>query len=296
MQTPPDPRLKSPPPVKVGCAIGFIGLGALAIGMLVRLISGHPSTATKILVGGGVVLALLALFGVAIYTTFRSAAQSRRISGRWPIGDQPTAIAAVRDIEAVANPTRGTHPKFPRGLVINAVIALPTGPSVEQLRPTTAGYAVTKSNLWTRNNQLKAPSWGYVWIDLPQALPTLVLSANLPGASPVSSDVDIENEDFNRRFRVADAMPGAPSSGIDHAQFARYATAILHPRAVEALMATPNTWMIAIRGHRIGAQVSPLFAGEDIERLAYSLSVVTSLIPHFVWDRYGRRTAYPPHR
>ncbi|PRZ43523.1 hypothetical protein CLV47_102211 [Antricoccus suffuscus] len=296
MQSPPDPRLKRPPLVNVGCALGVIGLGALAIGMLVRLISGHPSTATKILAGGGVVLALLALFGIATYTTFRSAAQSRRISGRWPIGDAPAAIAAVRDIESVSNPARGKHPEFPRGLVVNAVIALPTGPPGGQLQLTSAGYAVTKSNLWTRNSRLKAPSWGYVWINLPQALPTLVLSANLPGASPVSSDVDIESGDFNRRFRVTDSMPGAPSTGIDHAQFARYATAILHPRAVEAVMATPNTWMIAIHGHRIGAQVSPLFAGEDIERLAYSLGAVASLIPRFVWDSNGRRSPYPPHR
>ncbi len=297
MQTPPDPRLKPSPLVKAGCAVGLLGVGALASGLIIRLISGHPSTASEVLGGGGVVLALLALFGVAIYTTLRSAAQSRRVRGRWPTADEPTAVGAVRDIETVADPARGAHPRFPRGLVISALITLTAGQTKEPARSTRAGYAVTKSHLWARDNALKTPSWGYVWVDLPHSLPTLVLSGHLPGSSTVSSDVDIESGAFNRRFRVADKMPGTPSTGVDHAQFARYATAILHPRAVDALMSTPNTWMIAIHARRIGARVSPLCTGDDIERLAGALGVVASLVPRFVWDSYGgQSSSYRPRR
>ena len=293
MQTSPDPRLKPPPFVKAGCAIGLIGLGAVAVGMIVRLISGHHSLVTKILAGGGVVLALLALFGVAIYTTVRSAAQSRKVRGRWPAGDESIAIAAVREIETVSHPARGTHPKFPRGLVVNAVLTLPSTTAAGPTQPTHAGYAVTKSNLAARNNVLQTPSWGYVWIDFPRSLPTLVLSGDVPGSSPVSSDVDIESGAFNRRFNVNDRMPGAASTGTDHAQFARYATAILHPRAVEALMSTPTTWIITIHGRKLGAQISPIYAGEDIERLARGLSAFAALIPQFVWEGYGGQSSYP---
>lgn len=296
MQKPPDPRLKTPPLAKAGCALGIVGLAALVLGMLIRLISGHPNAATKILAGGGVVLALLALFGVALYSTLKSAAQTRAVRGRWPDGDEGAAIGAVREIQAMSKPELGMHPKFPRGLLINAVIAAPAGPAGESAARSRAAYAVTKSNLWVRDKRLRGPSWGYVWVDLPQSLPTLVLSSDVPGRSSVTSDVDIESGAFNRRFNVNDKMPGASSTGVDHAQFARYATAILHPRAVEALMSTPHTWMIAIHARKIGAQVSPLFPAADIERLAATLAAVAALVPQFVWDGYAGQSSYSPRR
>jgi hypothetical protein len=107
--------------------------------------------------------------------------------------------------------------------------------------------------------------------------PESIVGEHAPGL--LREDIDIESEDFNRRFRV-------------HAADRKYASDVLTPRAVDALLSVePFAWRI-IAGDLL-AWSSPTDGATLLARLRV-LSTVAQSIPAFVWRNVGQEPPRPP--
>lgn len=121
-------------------------------------------------------------------------------------------------------------------------------------------------------------------LSLPAYLPTLQVTGesllHRAGQLLGFDDIELESDEFNRRFNV---------SAADR----KFATDVLTPRTMQALLAAPTTsWRI--EGPRIVAWDSGRL--EPLGLLA-RLSVLTTVIagvPSFVWRDYGASPVVPP--
>jgi hypothetical protein len=86
-------------------------------------------------------------------------------------------------------------------------------------------------------------------------------------------DIDLESEDFNRKFRV-------------HANDRKFASDVLTPRTMQALLARPETsWRISgtdILGWSDG-RMTPLLVTTSVS----TLELVLDGIPSFVWKDHS---------
>lgn len=123
-------------------------------------------------------------------------------------------------------------------------------------------------------------------IQLPAALPPIRLGPEsrfgqlFPGLAPL--DVDIENDTFNRAYRVS-----AP--GDLHAR--RFAVALLNPRGVASLLrVAPFAWRI--RGSEVVCWWPVCGPGETMARLD-AIGGLLAAIPPFLWADFGGRAEWP---
>ncbi|NIK61901.1 DUF3137 domain-containing protein [Kribbella shirazensis] len=119
-----------------------------------------------------------------------------------------------------------------------------------------------------------------VAIELPVRLPELAIGpASVVGdgavVEPGTSRVEVESEDFNRRFRVV---------GADD----RYALAMLHPRMMEWLLARPPV-NLRVSGNLVVAFAAKPWTVPQALAALPVLSGVVDLIPPFVLADYGRQ-------
>lgn len=127
-----------------------------------------------------------------------------------------------------------------------------------------------------------------VLVALDAPLPDLTVSVPFEftqtGVSPRRLDIDVEDDEFNRRFRVA-SYDGSPAAR-------KYAVDLLNPRAIEWLLsAEPFEWSIhgdQVVAYRIG-ELDPV----DLERLVLPvvrvLAGVTDNVPAFLYRQYADR-------
>lgn len=87
-------------------------------------------------------------------------------------------------------------------------------------------------------------------------------------------DIDLENEAFNRRYRVRTFHP-------------KYAHDLLVPRTIEALLSIePFSWRI--EGRDIVAWGPPSTDPEVVLARLDVLAAIAANIPQFVWEDIGR--------
>ena len=86
-------------------------------------------------------------------------------------------------------------------------------------------------------------------------------------------DIELESEDFNRRFRVRCPDP-------------KFATDVLSPRTMEMLLASGKVKFRFV-GSDVVAYESGCLEGPELDRTAHVLSAVIDGIPSFVWRDYG---------
>lgn len=123
-------------------------------------------------------------------------------------------------------------------------------------------------------------------IRLPAALPPIRLGPEsrfgqlFPGLAPL--DVDIENDTFNRAYRVS-----APTDTLSR----RFAVALLNPRGVESLLRVePFAWRI--RGSEVVAWWPVSAPAETMARVDALCGLVGS-IPQFLWTDFGGHDRWP---
>ena len=115
-----------------------------------------------------------------------------------------------------------------------------------------------------------------------EVLPENVLT-RAAGAVGVSSDLDLESEDFNRRYRV-------------RARNAKLASDVLPPRTMEYLVALPADAVTAFRlqGMHLIAWRDGRLEPADVVRTCAILDRVVDGIPSFVWRDAGLPGGYDP--
>lgn len=92
------------------------------------------------------------------------------------------------------------------------------------------------------------------------------------------SDLDLESEAFNRRFRLTAEDP-------------RTATAVLTPRTMERLLAAPGDLAYRVEGADLLCWTDGSALPEDVGVRADVLADVLDLVPAFVWADHGARPA-----
>lgn len=123
-------------------------------------------------------------------------------------------------------------------------------------------------------------------IRLPAALPPIRLGPEsrfgqlFPGLTPL--DVDIENDAFNRAYRVS-----APTDTASR----RFAVALLNPRGVQSLLrVTPFAWRIG--GNEVVCWWPVCGPAETMSRIDAMCGLIAA-IPPFVWADYGGHGQWP---
>lgn len=116
--------------------------------------------------------------------------------------------------------------------------------------------------------------YGVCALQLPSYLPTLELTpesmlTRFAGALGLG-DVELESEDFNRRFRVTASDP-------------KFAYDVLHPRAMEALLARPAA-SLRIAGADAVCWDDGRHSVEELDVRLSTLHGLVSGIPSFVWN------------
>ncbi len=123
-----------------------------------------------------------------------------------------------------------------------------------------------------------------VALALPTVLPTLQVTPEgflqrAVSAVGLGSDIDLESEDFNRRFTV-------------HARQPKFASDVLTPRTMQALLACPPTaWRIEM-SDLVSWAGGTMSAVDVLARLS-TLHHVVDGIPSFVWHDNGYDPAPP---
>ena len=120
--------------------------------------------------------------------------------------------------------------------------------------------------------------FGVLSIPLPTALPPLQVTPEdaierAAHAMGIGGGIDLESEDFNRRFTV-------------HAHDPKFASDVLTPRTMEALLAAPPlAWRIEMAD--LVAWWDGALKPVELLASAATLRQVVSLIPSFVWHDNG---------
>lgn len=227
---------------------------------------------------------LIAVLGVSLPTLLiaglgkgkKIAAMAKRAG--WLPAPDSDAIAVIRTITALSNEVVSSDPAFPGPLLANGVLDRPNGPVRVAIPPN-----------FRTGKEYSQLGWAHLWLRLPDRLPPFVLIADLPGVRALATDIDIESEQFNRRYRV---FRRKAAEIIDHAtlsdaDFRRYAVGLLHPRAVEVLLG-PRIGRLnfGIRGNLLFATTATQRA--VIEQTADTLLAFAALIPRTTYDAFGR--------
>ena len=127
--------------------------------------------------------------------------------------------------------------------------------------------------------------FGICAVPLPVPLGTVEVApenvlTRMAGAVGVLSDIDLESEDFNRRFRV-------------RAGDRKLACDVLTPRTMEYLLSgAPEAWRME-GGHVVSWHPGRLDAAEVVRTCAV-LDRVLDGIPSFVWRDAGLASGYDP--
>jgi hypothetical protein len=135
------------------------------------------------------------------------------------------------------------------------------------------------------NRQRQTHHFDVVALALPTVLPTLQVTPEgflqrAAAAVGLGSDIDLESEDFNRRFTV-------------HARQPKFASDVLTPRTMQALLADPPTaWRI--EGSDLVSWRSGTMKPVDVLARLATLHHVVDGIPSFVWHDNGYDPAPPP--
>lgn len=126
--------------------------------------------------------------------------------------------------------------------------------------------------------------YAVVVVSMPDYLPTLQVTPEsalhrLGDATGVMNDIELESEDFNRRFRVSAYDP-------------KFASDVLHPRTMEMLVARP-AFAFRLQGTDAIAWTPGALAPLDIIARSATLDAVLDGVPPFVWKDH-REPAPPP--
>ncbi|GAB3298646.1 hypothetical protein EK0264_17130 [Epidermidibacterium keratini] len=161
-----------------------------------------------------------------------------------------------------------------------------------------------------RDRRAFEPAIAVAWLATDVPLPTLMVTPELRGVSTIAgADINIENEEFNRRFRIDSSVPGATRSqasgygarvdsprgdGPAYGDFARYASAMLHPRAAACLTRLPAGRAFVVTGRLVAVSGMPRPDRNEILRIAGVLAEFEDLIPEHVRRRWGGKSDYLP--
>ena len=190
----------------------------------------------------------------------------------------PQTAAAMRAAMGVIAP-RAVTPAFPPPPRLTASIATQYGPANVVICP-----IAIQSTSSTRpfGRQARQPMFTYIWLPLPRPIPPLLIRPQLQQVARRAGDIDIESEQFNRRFRVSPV-----GRVMDQASYERYAYALVNPRSAGVMLTTESAAMIINDG--FACAMSPMFAAE-IEANARAVAGFVAAIPSYVYSDYGRRT------
>jgi uncharacterized protein DUF3137 len=150
----------------------------------------------------------------------------------------------------------------------------------ESGRPFTAfDYSYETESHDTKGRTSKATHRYAVYaVHLPAYLPSLEVSpeavfGHLATAVGLTTDIDLESEDFNRRFRV-------------RAEDRKFATDVLSPRTMQYLLSVPPAaWRV--QGTDIVRWEEGRLDPADVPVSAAILDRVADGIPTFVWKDHG---------
>ena len=271
-----------PPLVGTGCLMILVG-GALLIATLIAEATGAGSGTLRVM--AIVALALIApsagyliWLGLAIRRRAKRGLDSLAFAPEVPVD-----LPMLRRIEASRLPALARWDGFPS--------AIRTSRQIENAG-TPISFAVNLPRLGKqrRTDPIEPPSC-YIWGPLPVSLPRLIIRPDARDAALLGADVDVENEEFNRRFRVDSTMP-LQGGRVEFDLFARYAHAMLHPRAVEILMRLPEGVHLALDGGH-GFAIDRVDSDrERIELIAEVLTGFAALAPQHVVNRWGGQSGY----
>lgn len=226
------------------------------------------------------VLSLPLLFYYAKVVHKGQAARWSRRAGWAARDDHTEATTVVRLAAAALNETAAANPRFPGRLLCDATLVRSPG---------SARIAVPPVFTPARGRHSSMTVYLYVWVRLPRALPGLILTRDLtPGSARHVSDVNIENDRFNRHFRVRQWSPEVTGRWkMPSPTFQRYGSALLTPRIAEELLAVGGRQVaVLIRDDLLMAITVP--RPDFGEQVADALLRIAALIPRFVFDDYGR--------
>ncbi|MFK4087057.1 hypothetical protein ACI2LF_23315 [Kribbella sp. NPDC020789] len=112
-----------------------------------------------------------------------------------------------------------------------------------------------------------------VALNLPSALPPLTVSHDSALKRAFGNDIELESQAFNDAFRVS-----CPDQ--------RFASAVLHPRMMEWMLATPGLeWQVA--GNALVSWGYGGFTAPDVQARLAAMAGVAERIPPFVFRDYG---------
>ncbi|GAB3298637.1 hypothetical protein EK0264_17120 [Epidermidibacterium keratini] len=297
MNQPPTPTEPSKPnasprlvrSAKLGCGAMVLGIVIAVVAWIFQASSGQKTTTTEgiglagiALAAGGLIVA--ALMGVII--------RRRGLRGFAAFDNEfqsiPPDIPAARAI-LMAWLGPATLAPYPSRVV--ASLRIPA-----RGRDTSLLVNVPKIAYTTRDNRNVEPTVAVSWLVTDTPLPRLLVTPDIRGQSAIrGADADIEHEEFNRRFRVDWSRPGATvTQGPAYADFARYASAMLHPRAAACLTKLPAGRTFVVTDRLIGVVGIVLPDRDVLVRCADVLVEFASLIPPHVKRRWGGNTDYRP--
>ena len=214
--------------VGIGCTTFILGGALFAVAAIIARGRPEPYTTTLGTIGAiAVGVGLAVTIGTGAFMNRRSRRAMRGLAIGRPIDPD---IETIRRIESARLPATAEWSKFPTGLQVtreidNGGTPIRFAANVPSLRPR------------EKNKPMEIAS-SYIWFPIPVHLPRIIVGPDSAALRKMSRDVDIESDDFNRRYRVTPGLD--PDSKINHAEFARYASAIVHPRAAQCLLRLPQ--------------------------------------------------------
>ncbi|GAB3298641.1 hypothetical protein GCM10027298_10770 [Epidermidibacterium keratini] len=269
----------------------LVGLAVLIVALVIRAVSGEVSAATKTLAITGFALGfggllLSALVGLLIR---RRAHQGFGGALSQEFETIPPDIPAARAIMSSWFGAASLPPGYPSRVI--ASLRIPA-----RGRDTSLLVNVPKLTLSQKDRRSIEPASAVAWLELDRPLPALLITPDLRGQSAIlGADINIENEEFNRRFRVDSSMPGtAGRKGPAYGDFARYASALLHPRAAACLTRLPPNRTFLITDRLVAVNGAPLPNRDELVLCADVLAEFGDLIPQHVLNRWGGSTDYRP--
>lgn len=269
--------------IRAGCLLIVLGLLVLGGTALAR-----AAGASRAALAVPAVIALVLLvpaFGYLVLVGVRMRRRAARgLDGLAFAAPVPLDVAMLRRIESSRLPALARWERFPTGIRASRQIANGGSP---------ISLAVNLPSLRSTRDAPLEPASCYLWFPMPVALPRLILRPDGPDGALLGADVDVENEAFNRRFRVDSALP-LLDRGADYAEFSRYAHAVLHPRAVEVLTRLPRGVHAALDGPVCFAIDRVDSDRERIGRIAEVLTELVSTVPEHVLRRWGGQPGYRP--
>jgi hypothetical protein len=136
----------------------------------------------------------------------------------------------------------------------------------------------TESNDGNGNRTTTTHRYAVVALALPTFLPGLEVTpdnvlSRAASAMGLGHDINLESDDFNRRFRVSSGDP-------------KFASDVLGPRTMQALLSAPTfSWRI------IGSDLLAWWTGalDPVQALAHlsTMQAVLDGVPAFVWHDHG---------